>query len=210
MRTCTCPCSSRSPASEGEGPCGGLRPRVRLGHLWAATEELEERYASGPPPRPCSASTIRISSSPTGGPAVSSTTSGAPCPAVGEDLRPFLRHREFLWQEGHTIHATPRRPFRRPSRCWTFYADFCENVPGHARGQGPEDRQGEVLRRRGDLYRGVHDARPEGPPGRAPATTLGTASPRPLTSLSPTRTTSRPPPHQTSWGLSTRSSAASS
>lgn len=28
--------------------------------------------------------------------------------------RPFLRTSEFLWQEGHTLHATPRRPRRRP------------------------------------------------------------------------------------------------
>mgnify|MGYP000034254385 FL=1 len=31
--------------------------------------------------------------------------------------RPFLRSREFLWQEGHTAHATVRRRREEPFRC---------------------------------------------------------------------------------------------
>lgn len=31
--------------------------------------------------------------------------------------RPFLRHREFLWQEGHTMHATAEEAARRQSAC---------------------------------------------------------------------------------------------
>jgi prolyl-tRNA synthetase len=31
--------------------------------------------------------------------------------------RPFLRHREFLWQEGHTLHATAEEAQAEPSRC---------------------------------------------------------------------------------------------
>ena len=30
--------------------------------------------------------------------------------------RPFLRHREFLWQEGHTIHATPEEAMEETVR----------------------------------------------------------------------------------------------
>ncbi len=36
---------------------------------------------------------------------------------------------------------------------------------GHAGHARPEDRQGKVQRRRGDLYDRVHDARPQGPAG---------------------------------------------
>ncbi len=42
--------------------------------------------------------------------------------------RPFLRHREFLWQEGHTMHATAEEAKAVTERMLNIYADFCENV----------------------------------------------------------------------------------
>ena len=42
--------------------------------------------------------------------------------------RPFLRHREFLWQEGHTMHATEAEAREETTRMLNVYADFCENV----------------------------------------------------------------------------------
>ena len=42
--------------------------------------------------------------------------------------RPFLRHREFLWQEGHTIHATAEEAQAFTETMLNVYADFCENV----------------------------------------------------------------------------------
>ena len=42
--------------------------------------------------------------------------------------RPFLRHREFLWQEGHTIHATAEEAEAFTETMLNVYADFCENV----------------------------------------------------------------------------------
>ena len=42
--------------------------------------------------------------------------------------RPFLRHREFLWQEGHTIHATAQEAKDFTETMLNVYADFCENV----------------------------------------------------------------------------------
>ena len=42
--------------------------------------------------------------------------------------RPFLRHREFLWQEGHTIHATAQEAEDFTKTMLNVYADFCENV----------------------------------------------------------------------------------
>lgn len=46
--------------------------------------------------------------------------------------RPFLRSREFLWQEGHTIHATAEEAKEETIRMLHVYADFCEkylNMP---------------------------------------------------------------------------------
>lgn len=41
--------------------------------------------------------------------------------------RPFLRHREFLWQEGHTIHATVDEARQETQQMLRIYADFAEN-----------------------------------------------------------------------------------
>ena len=41
--------------------------------------------------------------------------------------RPFLRHREFLWQEGHTIHATVDEAREETHQMLDVYAYFCEN-----------------------------------------------------------------------------------
>lgn len=41
--------------------------------------------------------------------------------------RPFLRSREFLWQEGHTIHATAQEAIEETERMLNVYADFCEH-----------------------------------------------------------------------------------
>jgi len=40
--------------------------------------------------------------------------------------RPFLRSREFLWQEGHTAHATAEEAEERTIQMLNVYADFCE------------------------------------------------------------------------------------
>ena len=40
--------------------------------------------------------------------------------------RPFLRTREFLWQEGHTIHATAEEAVAETVQMLDVYADFCE------------------------------------------------------------------------------------
>jgi len=40
--------------------------------------------------------------------------------------RPFLRTREFLWQEGHTVHATHEDALEETLRMLDVYAEFCE------------------------------------------------------------------------------------
>jgi prolyl-tRNA synthetase len=41
--------------------------------------------------------------------------------------RPFLRTLEFLWQEGHTAHATAAEAEAETQRMLNVYADFCES-----------------------------------------------------------------------------------
>ena len=43
-----------------------------------------------------------------------------------KETRPFLRSREFLWQEGHTAHATAEEAQARTIQMLNLYADFCE------------------------------------------------------------------------------------
>ncbi|SEW07246.1 proline--tRNA ligase [[Clostridium] fimetarium] len=45
-----------------------------------------------------------------------------------KETRPFLRSREFLWQEGHTVHATAQEAEARTQQMLNLYADFCEEV----------------------------------------------------------------------------------
>ena len=42
--------------------------------------------------------------------------------------RPFLRSREFLWQEGHTVHATSEEAREETLKMLNIYADFCEDI----------------------------------------------------------------------------------
>ena len=45
-----------------------------------------------------------------------------------KETRPFLRSREFLWQEGHTAHATAEEAQEQTIKMLNVYADFCEDV----------------------------------------------------------------------------------
>ncbi|MBP3480662.1 MAG: proline--tRNA ligase [Clostridia bacterium] len=42
--------------------------------------------------------------------------------------RPFLRSREFLWQEGHTIHETAAQAVEETEKMLGVYAKFCEDA----------------------------------------------------------------------------------
>ncbi len=44
-----------------------------------------------------------------------------------KNTRPFLRTREFLWQEGHTLHETAAEAIEETERMLDVYATFCEN-----------------------------------------------------------------------------------
>ena len=45
-----------------------------------------------------------------------------------KSTRPFLRHREFLWQEGHTLHATAEEAIEETERMLDVYAELYEDV----------------------------------------------------------------------------------
>ena len=45
-----------------------------------------------------------------------------------KETRPFLRSREFLWQEGHTVHATSEEAEQRTLTMLNIYADLLENL----------------------------------------------------------------------------------
>lgn len=45
-----------------------------------------------------------------------------------KETRPFLRSREFLWQEGHTIHETEKEAMERTLEMLEIYADVTENL----------------------------------------------------------------------------------
>ncbi len=42
--------------------------------------------------------------------------------------RPFLRSREFLWQEGHTVHATSEEAKEETIKMLNVYGDFLEDI----------------------------------------------------------------------------------
>lgn len=42
--------------------------------------------------------------------------------------RPFLRTMEFLWQEGHTAHATAEEAQEETIKMLNVYSDFCHNI----------------------------------------------------------------------------------
>lgn len=44
-----------------------------------------------------------------------------------KSTRPFLRSREFLWQEGHTVHAIAQEAIEETLKMFKVYIDFFEN-----------------------------------------------------------------------------------
>ena len=45
-----------------------------------------------------------------------------------KETRPFLRSREFLWQEGHTVHETEKEAIEFTLKMHDIYADVIENL----------------------------------------------------------------------------------
>jgi len=71
--------------------------------------------------------------------------------------RPFLRSREFWWQEGHTIHETAAEAEAETQQQLNCLCRHLRAGSGDPRGEGPQDRQGKVCRCRGHLHHRSHD-----------------------------------------------------
>jgi prolyl-tRNA synthetase len=52
--------------------------------------------------------------------------------------RPFIRTLEFLWQEGHTAHATAEEAEAKAMEMIRVYAEFATSQAGDAGGSGTQ------------------------------------------------------------------------
>ena len=117
--------------------------------------------------------------------------------------RPFLRHREFLWQEGHTMHATAEEAREETERMLGVYADFCENVLAMpvTRGQKTDKEKFNGAEATYTIECMMHD-RKALQAGTSHYFGDGFAKAFDITFTD--KNNQRVNPHQTSWGVSTR------
>lgn len=117
--------------------------------------------------------------------------------------RPFLRHREFLWQEGHTMHATAEEAQEETERMLGVYADFCENVLAMpvTRGRKTEKEKFNGAEATYTIECMMHD-RKALQAGTSHYFGDGFAKAFDITFTD--KNNQRVHPHQTSWGVSTR------
>ena len=117
--------------------------------------------------------------------------------------RPFLRHREFLWQEGHTMHATAEEAKEETERMLGVYADFCENVLAMpvTRGQKTDKEKFNGAEATYTIECMMHD-RKALQAGTSHYFGDGFAQAFDITFTD--KNNQKVHPHQTSWGVSTR------
>ena len=117
--------------------------------------------------------------------------------------RPFLRGREFLWQEGHTLHATAQEAIEETEQMLEVYADCAENLLAMpvVRGVKTEKEKFAGAERTYTIECMMHDhkALQSGTShyfgdGFARAFGIGFSD----------KNNQQQVPHETSWGLSTR------
>ena len=120
-----------------------------------------------------------------------------------KETRPFLRSREFLWQEGHTIHETAEEAQRFTLKMLDVYADVIENLLAIPvlRGQKTEKEQFAGAEATYTVETLMHDGR---------ALQAGTSHyfgqnfTKPFDVKFQNREGKEENPYQTSWGISTR------
>ena len=120
-----------------------------------------------------------------------------------KETRPFLRSREFLWQEGHTIHATAEEAEERTVQMLNLYADFCEQVLAIpvVKGQKTEKEKFAGAEATYTIEALMHDGKAL-QSGTTHYFGQGFAEAFDIHYLG--RKNSLEVPHQTSWGVSTR------
>ncbi|MGM9619567.1 MAG: proline--tRNA ligase [Oscillospiraceae bacterium] len=117
--------------------------------------------------------------------------------------RPFLRHREFYWQEGHTIHATPEEAIHETEQMLEVYADLCENwlAMPVVRGRKTDKEKFAGAERTYTLECMMHDKKAL-QSGTSHYFGNGFASKFDITFTN--KNNEQEHPYQTSWGISTR------
>lgn len=120
-----------------------------------------------------------------------------------KETRPFLRSREFLWQEGHTIHETEEEARNRTMQMLEIYADVIENLLAIPvlRGKKTESEKFAGAEETYTVETLMHDGR---------ALQAGTSHyfgqnfTKPFDITFQNREGKAEYPYQTSWGISTR------
>ena len=117
--------------------------------------------------------------------------------------RPFLRHREFLWQEGHTIHATAEEARAFTETMLNVYADFCENVLAMpvTRGQKTDKEKFNGAEATYTIECMMHDRKAL---QAGTSHYFGDGFARAFDITFTDKTNQKTYPHETSWGVSTR------
>ncbi len=117
--------------------------------------------------------------------------------------RPFLRSREFLWQEGHTLHATAEEAIEETERMLNVYTTFCEEylaIPV-VKGQKTESDKFAGAERTYCIEALMHD-------GKAlqagTSHYFGDGFARAFDIQYSNKENQLTYPHQTSWGMTTR------
>ena len=117
--------------------------------------------------------------------------------------RPFLRGREFLWQEGHTLHETEAEAREETLHQLEVYADLCENYLAMPviRGNKTEKEKfaGAVNTYTIECMMHDHKALQSGT-----SHYFGTGFAEQFNITFTDRENKQQHPHQTSWGMSTR------
>ena len=117
--------------------------------------------------------------------------------------RPFLRHREFLWQEGHTIHATAEEAKAFTETMLNVYADFCENVLAMpvTRGQKTDKEKFNGAEATYTIECMMHDRKAL---QAGTSHYFGDGFAKAFGIEFTDKTNKKTNPHETSWGVSTR------
>ena len=117
--------------------------------------------------------------------------------------RPFLRHREFLWQEGHTLHATAEEAIAETEQQLECYASFCEDILAMPviRGNKTDKEKFAGAERTYTIECMMHDKKAlQGGTSHY----FGDGFARAFGITFADKNNKLAYPHQTSWGLSTR------
>ena len=117
--------------------------------------------------------------------------------------RPFLRHREFLWQEGHTIHATAQEAEDFTRTILNIYAAFCEDVLAMpvTRGQKTEKEKFNGAESTYTIECMMHDRKAL---QAGTSHYFGDGFARAFGIEFPDKNNQKTNPFETSWGVSTR------